>query len=69
MKVDHRHPTDLLQPLPILGKKWEVVTVDFITKIPRTVRQHDSIIVVVDKLTNDVHFVHVKITHTPINIA
>jgi hypothetical protein len=51
VKAEHRHPTVLLQPLPIPEKKWEVVTIDFITKFPRTTRQHDSIMVVVDKLT------------------
>jgi hypothetical protein len=66
---EHRHPTGLLQPLPIPEKKWEVITIDFITKLPRTTRQHDSIMVVVDKLTKDAHFVPVKTTHTMANIA
>jgi hypothetical protein len=69
VKVEHRHPTGFLQPLPIPEKKWEVVTIDFITKFPRTTRQHDSIMVVVDKLTKDAHFVPVKMTHTTTNIA
>jgi hypothetical protein len=38
----------LLQPLAIPEWKWEVVTMDFITKLPRTMKQHDSIMVVVD---------------------
>jgi hypothetical protein len=46
-----------------------VVTIDFITKFPRTTRKHDSIMVVVDKLTKDVHFVPIKMTHTTYNIA
>jgi hypothetical protein len=36
VKDEHRHQTGFLQPLPILEKKWEVVTIDFITKLPRT---------------------------------
>jgi hypothetical protein len=59
----------LLQPIPIPKRKWEVVTIDFITKLPRKIGQHDSIIVVVDKLTKAAHFVPVKITHTKTNIA
>jgi hypothetical protein len=51
VKAEHRHPTGLLQPLPIPEWKWEVVTMDFITGFPRTDKQHDSIMVVVDKLT------------------
>jgi hypothetical protein len=60
VKVEHRHPTGFLQPLPIPEWKWEVVTIDFITKFPRTTRQHDSIMVVVDKFTKDAHFILVK---------
>ena len=63
VKVEHRHPARLLQPLPIPEWKWEVVTINFITKLPRSSRPHDSIMVVVDKLTKDEHFVPVKSTH------
>jgi hypothetical protein len=59
----------LLQPLPILEWKQEVITVDFITKIPRIVKQHDSIMVVVEKLTKETHFIPVKTTHKASNIA
>jgi hypothetical protein len=69
VKVEHRHPIGLLQPLPILENKWEVITMDFITRLPKTNKQHDSIMVVVEKLTNAAHFVPVKTMHTPTNIA
>ena len=69
VKAEHRHPTGLLQPLPIPEKKWEVITIDFITKLSNKARKHDSIMVVVDKLTKDTHFVPVKKTHTTTNIA
>jgi hypothetical protein len=55
--------------LPIPEKKWEVITIDFITKLPRKTRKHDSIMVVVEKLTKAAHFVPVKTTHTKANIA
>jgi hypothetical protein len=63
VKAEHRHPAGFLQPLPIPEWKWEVVTMDFITKLPRTNKQHDSIMVVVDKLTKSTHFIPVKLTH------
>jgi hypothetical protein len=59
----------LLQPLPILEWKWEVVTMDFITILPRTGKQHDSIMVVVDKLTKSAHFIPLKTTHKAADIA
>jgi hypothetical protein len=69
VKDEHRNLMGLLQPFPIAEKKWEVVTIDFITKFPRTTRQHDSIMVVVDKLTKAAQFFPVKVTHTTTNIA
>ena len=69
VKVEHRHPAGLLQPLPIPEWKWEVVTIDFITKFPRSSSRHDSIMVVVDKLTKAAHFVPVKSTPKATNIA
>ena len=69
VKNEHRNPTVFLQPLPIPEKKWEVVTIDFITKFPRTTRKHDSIMVVVDKLTKAAHFVPIKMNHTIANVA
>jgi hypothetical protein len=68
VKAEHRHPTGLLYPLPIPKWKWEVVIMDFITKIPRTNNQHDSIMVVVDKLSKAAHFILVKLTHKATNI-
>jgi hypothetical protein len=69
VKAEHRHPVGLLQPLPIPEKKWEVITMDFIIGLPRTNKKHDSIMVVVEKLTKDAHFVPVNTTHTMYNIA
>jgi hypothetical protein len=59
----------LLQPLPILEWKWEVVTMDFITGLPRTSKQHDSIMVVVDKITKVAHFIPLKTTHKATDVA
>jgi hypothetical protein len=69
VKAKHRHPVGFLQPFPILEWKWKVVTMDFITKMPRTAKKHDSIMVVVEKLTEDAHFIPVKSTQNATNIA
>ena len=42
---------------------------DFITGLPMTWRQHDSIMVVVEKLTKAAHFIPVKSTHKTDDIA
>ena len=69
VKDEHRHPAGLVQPLPIPEWKWEVVIMDFITKLPRTNKKHDYIMVVVDKLTKAAHFVVFKLTHKATNIV
>jgi hypothetical protein len=69
VKDEHRHPAGLLQPLPIPEWKWEVVTMDFTTIFPRTGKLHDSIMVVVDKLTKANHFIPLKTTHKATNVA
>ena len=42
---------------------------DFITSLPKNFRQHDSIMVVVDKLSKDAHFIPVKYTYKYVNIV
>jgi hypothetical protein len=42
---------------------------DFITGLPRTCKQHDSIMVVVGKLTKAAHFIPLKTTHKATNVA
>ena len=69
VKVEHRHPTVFLQPLPIPEWKWEVVTMDFIMGFPRTGKLHDSIMVVVDKLTKAAHFIPLKTTHKAADVV
>jgi hypothetical protein len=69
VKAEHRHPAGLLQPLPISEWKWEVVMMDFITRLPRTSKQHDSIMVVGENLTKASHFISLKTTHKETNVV
>ena len=41
----------------------------FITRLPKNGKQHESVIVVLDKLINETHFILVKYTYKDINIA
>ena len=42
---------------------------DFITKLPRTARGHDSIWVIVDRLTKSAHFLPIRETHSVEKLA
>ncbi|GJZ14236.1 putative reverse transcriptase domain-containing protein [Tanacetum coccineum] len=57
VKAEHQKPSGLLQQPEIPVWKWERITMDFITKLPRTPSGYDSIWVIVDRLTKSAHFI------------
>lgn len=52
-------PPGLLQPLPIPQQKWESISMDFITGLPKS-EGKDAIYVVVDRLTKFAHFIPIQ---------
>ena len=53
-----------LHPHDISQMKWECISMDFVTGIPKVRAGFDSIFVVVDKLTKVAHLIPVKTTFT-----
>ena len=64
VKAEHQKPYGKLQPLDIPVWKWEQVTMDLLTKLPKTNRGFDAIWVVVDRLTKSAHFIPIRETYT-----
>ena len=62
VKAEHQKPAWLLQPLEVAEWKWEHVTMDFVTHLPRTQQKHDAVWVIVDRLTKSAHFLVVRMT-------
>jgi hypothetical protein len=60
VKAEHQRPSGQLEQPVIPEWKWERITMDFITKLPRTQSDHDSIWVIVDRLTKSAHFLPIK---------
>ncbi|KAJ9561460.1 hypothetical protein OSB04_006620 [Centaurea solstitialis] len=60
VKVEHQRPHGKLQPLDIPVWKWEQIMMDLITKLPRTSRSYDAILVIVDRLTKSAHFIAIR---------
>ncbi|GJR02546.1 putative reverse transcriptase domain-containing protein [Tanacetum coccineum] len=57
---DRKWPSGLLQQHEILVWKWEGIAMDFVTKFPGTSSGHDTIWVIVDRLTKSAHFLHMR---------
>ncbi|GKE22451.1 putative reverse transcriptase domain-containing protein [Tanacetum coccineum] len=62
VKAEHQRPSGLLVQPDIPEWKWEKITMDFITKLPKTAAGFDSIWVIVDRLTKSAHFLPMKET-------
>jgi hypothetical protein len=56
VKASHLKVAGTLQPLPIPSWKWEDICMDFIVGLPSTSLHHDSIWVIVDRLTKNSAF-------------
>ena len=61
VKVEHQIPSGLLNPIPILQWNWDSIAIDFVTELLFTQRKHDSVRVIVDRLTKLAHFIPVRI--------
>ncbi|GJX01107.1 putative reverse transcriptase domain-containing protein [Tanacetum coccineum] len=64
VKAEHQKLSGLLQQPKIPVWKWERITTDFISGLPRTSSGYDTIWVIIDRLTKSAHFLPMKKTDT-----
>ena len=50
-----------MQKLDIPVWKWDSIIMDFVTHLPRLVRDHDAVWVIIDRLTKSAHFLLVNL--------
>ncbi|GKD53857.1 putative reverse transcriptase domain-containing protein [Tanacetum coccineum] len=62
VKAECQKPSGLLLQQEIPMWKWERITMDFITKLSKTLNGHDTIWVIVDLLTKSAHFIPTRET-------
>nr|GEV97092.1 reverse transcriptase domain-containing protein [Tanacetum cinerariifolium] len=62
VKAEHQRPLKLLVQPKIPEWKWENITMDFVTKLPKSSQGYDAIWVIVDRLTKFVIFVPMRET-------
>ncbi|GJX60784.1 putative reverse transcriptase domain-containing protein [Tanacetum coccineum] len=60
VKAEHQRPSGLLVQPEIHEWKWDNITMDFITKLPRSSQGFDTIWVIVDRLTKSAHFLPIR---------
>ena len=68
-KAPNTKKAGLLSPLPIPGRPWESIGMDFITHLPRTKAGYTALYVVVDRLTKLVHMTPTTDTATAADTA
>ncbi|GJS33247.1 putative reverse transcriptase domain-containing protein [Tanacetum coccineum] len=64
VKAECQKPSGLLVQPEIPMWKWERITMDFITKLPKTSNGHDIIWVIVNRLTKSAHFIPTQETNS-----
>nr|GEW00276.1 retrotransposable element Tf2 [Tanacetum cinerariifolium] len=60
VKADHQSPSGLLVQPTIPEWKWDNITMDFITKLPKSSQGFDTIWVIVDRLAKSAHFLPIR---------
>ncbi|GJV89650.1 putative reverse transcriptase domain-containing protein [Tanacetum coccineum] len=60
VKAEHQRPSGLLVQLAIPEWKWDNITIDFITKLPKSSHGFDTIWVIMDRLTKSAHFLPIR---------
>ncbi|GJT52119.1 putative reverse transcriptase domain-containing protein [Tanacetum coccineum] len=60
VKAEHQRPYGLLEQPEIPVWKWEGIAMDFVTKFPKTSSGHDTIWVIVDRLTKSAYFLPMR---------
>nr|GEX17742.1 reverse transcriptase domain-containing protein [Tanacetum cinerariifolium] len=64
VKAKHQKPSGLLQQPEIPVWKWEGITMDFVSGLPKTPSRYNMIWVIVHRLTKSAHFLSTKKTDT-----
>ncbi|GJX01991.1 putative reverse transcriptase domain-containing protein [Tanacetum coccineum] len=62
VKAKHQRPSGLLVQPKIPEWKWDNITMDFVTKLPKSSQGYDTIWVIVDRLTKSAIFVPMRET-------
>ena len=63
LKYEDQRPANLLQRMPISIWNWEMIAMNFMVGLSKTLEKFDSIWIVVDRLTKSAHFISIRIDY------
>ncbi|XP_047256052.1 uncharacterized protein LOC124888806 [Capsicum annuum] len=61
IKYEHQKPDGTLQRMPIPEWKWEMIAIDFVVSLRKSLGKYDSIWVIFDRLTKSADFITVQL--------
>ncbi|GJT94188.1 putative reverse transcriptase domain-containing protein [Tanacetum coccineum] len=69
VKAEHQRPSGLLVQPEIPQWKWDNITMDFVTKLPKSSQGYDTIWVIIDRLTKSAIFTPMRETDSMEKLA
>ena len=69
VKAEHQVPSGMLNLIPIPQWKWDNITMNFVSDFPLTQKTHDSVSVIVKKLTKSAHFLPTRLNYSMDQLA
>ena len=64
IKIERQRTAGLLQPSLIPEWKWEHITMDFVTALPRSPNGNNAVWVIIDRLTKPAHFLPFRVNQS-----
>jgi len=68
-KIEHQKLSGLMQPFFVSEWKWDIISMNFVGALPKTVKGIESIWMIVNWLTKLTHFIPIKIGLTVARLA
>ena len=69
VKVEHQVSSGLLNPIPIPQWKWDNIAINFVFDLPLMQKKHDSLWLIIDRLTKSAQFIPIRIDYSMDRLA
>lgn len=62
-KIKYKKSLGLMRPVSIPEWKWDNISTDFVSRLSMTVKNYDTIWVIMDRLTKSAHFIPMRLDY------